>query len=68
MEFIATTSKFTSKGTFSNCDNKKFPKKEDKAKGKSTFLLDCETLNDLRNKKLYFYCKGPYDINNDCPM
>ena len=68
MEFVAPTNKFTSKGTFSSHDNKKFPKKEDKAKDKSTFLLDCETLNDLRKKKLCFYCKAPYDINHDCLM
>ena len=68
MEFAAPTSKFTSKGTFSNCNNKKFPKKEDKAKDKSIFSLDHETLNDLRKRKLCFYCKGPYDINHDYPM
>ena len=68
MEFATPTSKFTSKGTFSSRHNKKFPKKEDKAKDKSTFLLDRETLNDLRKKKLCFYCKGPCDINYDCPM
>ena len=68
MEFAVPTRKFTSKGTFSSHDNKKFPKKEDKAKDKSTFPLDRETLNYLRKRKLCFYCKGPYDINHDCPM
>ena len=68
MEFTAPTSKFTSKGTFSNRDNKKFPKKDEKAKGKSTFPVDHETLNDLRKRKLCFYCKGPYDINHYFPM
>ena len=68
MEFAAPTSKFTSNGTFSNRDNKKFPKKEDKAKDKYTFPLDHETLNDLRKRKLCFYCKGPYVINHDCPI
>ena len=68
MEFISPTRKFTSKGTFSNHDNKKFSKKEDKAKDKSTFPLNYKTLNDLRKKKLCFYCKGPYDINHDYPM
>lgn len=68
MDFTTPTSKFTSKGTFSNHDNKKFPKKEEKAKGKLTFLFDSETLNDLRKRRLCFYCKGPYDINHDFPM
>ena len=68
MEFTAPTKKFTSKETFSNHDNKKFPKKEDKAKYKSTFLLDHETLNDLRKMKICFYCKVPYDINHEFPM
>ena len=27
-----------------------------------------ETLNDLRRKKLCFYCKGPYDKDQDCLM
>lgn len=67
-EFAAPTSKFTSKGSSSYSDNKKFQKKDDKAKGKSTFPLDRETLNDLRKKKLCFYCKGPYDVNYDCPL
>ncbi|KAH9329293.1 hypothetical protein KI387_001401, partial [Taxus chinensis] len=30
--------------------------------------LDREALNDLRRKKLCFYCKGPYDANHDCPL
>ena len=68
MEFTSSTSKFASRGKNFNCDNKKFPKKEEKAKDKSTFFIDRETLNDLRKKKLCFYCKGPYDINHDCPM
>jgi hypothetical protein len=52
IEFAAPSSMFTSKRTFSSCDNKKFPRKEDKAKDKSIFLLDHETLNDLRKRKL----------------
>ena len=68
MEFAVPTSKFTSKGTFSSRDSKKFSKEEDKAKDKSTFPLDRETLNDLRKKKLCFDCKGPYDISHDYPI
>ena len=37
-------------------------------KGKSTTPLDMETLNDLRRKKLCFYCKGPYDRDQDFPI
>lgn len=30
--------------------------------------LDRETINDLRRRRLCFYCKGPYDLNHDCPL
>ena len=47
MEFSAPTRKFTSKGTFFSHDNNNFTKKEEKAKDKSTLLLEREILNDL---------------------
>ena len=25
-------------------------------------------LNDLHKKKLFFFCKGPYEFGHDCPM
>lgn len=71
MELTATSSRFTSKSTSSFKDNKKFDKNKGKkgdTKGKSTAPLDMETLNDLRRKKLCFYCRGPYDRDHDCPM
>ena len=82
MEFAAPANKFNSRGSSSFRDNKGFNKNNDKSdynknksdyrndsKGKSAFPpLDREALNDLRRKKLCFYCKGPYDANHDCPL
>ena len=34
----------------------------------STAPLDMETLNNLRRKKLCFFCKGPYDRDHDWHM
>ena len=71
MELTTPSSRFTSRSTSSFKDNKKFDKNKGKkgdTKGKSTAPLDMETLNDLRRKKLCFYCKGPYDRDHDCPM
>lgn len=30
--------------------------------------MDRDTLNDLRKKKLCFWCKGPYDDKHGCPL
>ena len=71
MELTAPSSRFTSRSTSSFRDNKKFDKNKGKnvdTKGKSTTHLDTEALNDLRRKKLCFYCKGPYDRDHDCPL
>ena len=71
MELTTPSSRFTPRSTSSFKDNKKFDKNKDKkgdTKGKFTAPLDMETLNDLRRKKLCFYCKGPYDRDHDCPM
>ena len=73
-EHATSTNKFQSKGSSPSKDNKPFFKKlernETKAKNKDKSFtpLDRETLNDLRKKKLCFYCKGPYDMNHDCPL
>lgn len=82
MELAAPSSRFNSRGSSSFKDNKGFNRNKEKSdfnkkksdsknnsKGKSaTPLLDREALNDLRRKKLCFYCKGPYDANHDCPL
>lgn len=74
MEHATPTNKFQSKGASSSKDNKPFFTKTEKNetetenKDKLFAPLDRETLNDLRNKKLCFYCKGPYDMNHDCPL
>lgn len=77
MDVTTTQNKFGSKGSRSTSfkDNRNFRKGIEK----SDFRNDCkpkpaappldrETLNDLRQKKLCFYCKGSYDANHDCPL
>lgn len=81
MEFATPSNKFNSRNTSSFRDDKGFNKNREKSnfkreksdfksdsKGKSATPLDREALNDLRRKKLCFYCKGPYDANHDCPL
>ena len=38
------------------------------SKEKTLEPFDRETLNDLRKKKLCFYCNGAYDANHVCPL
>jgi hypothetical protein len=71
MELTTPSSKFTPRSTSSFRDNKKLDKNKGKkvdTKGNSTTPLDTEALNDLRRKKLYFYCKGPYDREHNYPL
>lgn len=72
MELAAPAKRFSSKGPSSFRDNKggfsKGKEKVSDSKGKSVAPLDKETLNDLRKKKLCFFCKGPYEFGHDCPM
>ena len=71
MELTTPSNRFTSRSTSSLKDNKKFDKNKGKkgdTKGKSNTPLDMKTLNDLHRKKLFSYCKGPYDRDHDCPM
>lgn len=72
MELAAPANRFGSKGSSSFKDNRggfnKGKEKVDDTKGKSAAPLDRETLNDLRKKKLCFFCKGPYEFGHDCPM
>ena len=72
-EQATPVNKFQLKGASSSKDKpffKKPERNETKAenKDKSFAPLDRETLNDLRKKKNCFYCKGPYDMNHDCPL
>lgn len=62
MEQVAPINKFQSKGASSSKEKSFFKKLDrnetkDKNKDKSFTPLDRETLNDLRKKKLSFYCK-----------
>ncbi|XP_059065756.1 uncharacterized protein LOC131857345 [Cryptomeria japonica] len=75
MDVITTQNKFGSKGSTSFKANRNFSKGKEKSNFKNDYKpkpaappLDRETLNDLRQKKLCFYCKGPYDANHDCPL
>ena len=74
MKHAVPTNKFQSKGASSSKHNKPFYKKPERtdfkndSKDKTPAPFDRETLNDLRKKKLCFYCKGPYDSNHDCPL
>ena len=74
MEHAVPTNKFQSKGASSSKNKKPFYKKIERTnfkndyKDKTPVPFDRETLNDLRKKKLCFYCKGPYDANHDCPL
>ena len=74
MEQSTPLNKFQSKSASSSKDNKPFFKKPErnetkgKNKDKSFAPLDRQTLNDLKKEKLCFYCKGPYDMNHNCPL
>ena len=72
MELASLTNRFNSKGSSSFRDNKgEFRKGKEKvsdSKGKSAAPLDKKTLNDLRRKKLCFFCKGPYELCHDYPV
>lgn len=72
MELAALENQFSSKGSSSFRDNKgglsKGKEKVSDSKGNSATPLDKETLNNLRKKKLCFFCKGPYEFGQGCPM
>lgn len=70
MELTTPHKQFGTKPSSSYTENKSNPKKADNAdqKKRSAAPLDQDTMNDLRRRKLCFYCKGPYDFNHDCPL
>lgn len=72
MELTASRGKFTSNAEASSSysDSISESKKSENVdeKMKIATPLDRETINDLRKRKLCFYCKAPYDQNHNCPL
>lgn len=66
LEAFAPRGKFFSKPTTSSYDRTQPRREKMEGKRPAAAPLDRDTINDLR--KLCFYCKGPYDVDHDCPM
>ena len=65
MEFAAPKSKSLHKEIPSTSNET--PQQSDK-KEKSAPMMDEETREELRKKKLCYWCKEPYNKDHDCPL